>query len=70
VIVPAHIGGVPVEEIIPAAAGAGGALALARAWVAMTLRRRPAPQPASRARCRSKPGVESTRRSAVTHSAS
>ena len=38
-IVSAHIGGVPVEEMLPAAAGAGGALALARAWVAVTLRR-------------------------------
>ena len=38
-IVSAHIGGVPVEEMIPAAAGAGGALCLARAWVWMHLRR-------------------------------
>ena len=35
----AHVGGVPVEEMIPAAAGAGGALALARAYVWMALRR-------------------------------
>jgi len=39
VIVSAHIAGVPVEEMIPAAAGAGGALGLARAWVWMHLRR-------------------------------
>jgi hypothetical protein len=39
VIVSAHIGGVPVEELIPAAAGAGGALCLARAWVSVHLRR-------------------------------
>ena len=45
----AHVGGVPVEEIILAAAGAGGALALARAYVWMALRRhRTAP-----ARCHS-----------------
>ena len=36
----AHVGGVPVEEMIPAAAGASGALALARAYVWMALRRR------------------------------
>jgi hypothetical protein len=39
VIVSAHIAGVPVEELIPAAAGAGGALGVARAWVWMHLRR-------------------------------
>ena len=38
-IVSAHVAGVPVEELIPAAAGAGGALCLARAWVWMHLRR-------------------------------
>ena len=36
----AHIGGVPVEELLPAAAGTGGALVLARAWMAVHLRRR------------------------------
>ena len=35
----AHVGGVPVEEMIPAAAGAGGALAHALAYVWMALRR-------------------------------
>ena len=35
----AHVGGLPVEEMIPAAAGAGGALCLARAWVRKHLRR-------------------------------
>ena len=39
-IVLAHIGGVPVEELLPAAAGTGGALVLARAWMAVHLRRR------------------------------
>lgn len=36
----AHVGGVPVEELIPAAAGTGGALLVARAWMAVHLRRR------------------------------
>ena len=40
----AHVGGVPVEEMLPAAAGAGGALALARAYVWMALRRHRAPR--------------------------
>jgi hypothetical protein len=39
VIVSAHVAGVPVEELIPAAAGAGGALCVARAWMWMHLRR-------------------------------
>ena len=36
----AHVGGVPVEELIPSAAGAGTALLLARTWLAVRLRRR------------------------------
>ena len=36
----AHIGGVPVEALLPAAAGTGGALLVARAWMAVHLRRR------------------------------
>jgi hypothetical protein len=36
----AHVGGVPVEELIPTAAGAGTALLLARTWVSLHLRRR------------------------------
>jgi hypothetical protein len=39
----AHIAGVPVEELIPSAAGAGGALLMARAWLWMHLRRRRGP---------------------------
>ena len=39
----AHVGGVPIKKIIPAAAGAGGALALARAYVWMALRRHRTP---------------------------
>jgi hypothetical protein len=40
VIVLAHVAGVPVEELIPMAAGAGTALVLARTWVSLRLRRR------------------------------
>ncbi len=36
----AHVGGVPVEEVLPAAASAGTVLLLARAWVSVRLRRR------------------------------
>ena len=39
----AHVGGVPVEELIPTAAGAGTALLLARTWLALQLRRRRGP---------------------------
>jgi hypothetical protein len=35
----AHVAGVPVEELLPAAAGSGTALLLARAWLALWLRR-------------------------------
>lgn len=35
----AHVGGVPVEELLPAAAGTGSALLMARAWLWMHLRR-------------------------------
>jgi hypothetical protein len=35
----AHVAGVPVEEVLPTAAGAGSALLLARAWVWLRLRR-------------------------------
>jgi len=37
-----HVGGVPVEELLPTAAGAGAVgagLLLARAWVSLRLRR-------------------------------
>jgi hypothetical protein len=36
----AHVGVVPLEEILPSVLGAGGALALARAWIMLRLRRR------------------------------
>ncbi|HEY0361184.1 MAG TPA: hypothetical protein VGC83_02825 [Solirubrobacteraceae bacterium] len=39
----AHVGGVPVEEILPTLAGTGTALLLARAWLTVRLRRRREP---------------------------
>jgi hypothetical protein len=36
----AHVGPVPLEELLPAASAAGAALLLARAWLALHLRRR------------------------------
>jgi hypothetical protein len=45
VILFAHVGGVPVEELIPTVAGAGTALLLARTWVSLRLRRRWGPGP-------------------------
>ena len=38
-IVIAHIGGVPVEELIPTVAGASSILLLARGWLSLRLRR-------------------------------
>ena len=35
----AHVGGVPVEEILPAVTGAGASLLMARAWLMVHLRR-------------------------------
>jgi hypothetical protein len=35
----AHVAGVPVEELLPTAAGTGSALLLARAWLWFHLRR-------------------------------
>jgi hypothetical protein len=35
----AHVGGAPLEEILPLATGAGASLLLARAWLMMHLRR-------------------------------
>jgi hypothetical protein len=35
----AHVAGVPVEELLPSAAGAGAGLIVARAWLALHLRR-------------------------------
>ena len=39
----AHVGGVPVEEVVPTLAGAGTALLIARAWLMLRVRRRPEP---------------------------
>jgi hypothetical protein len=36
----AHVGGLPVEEFLPALPGAGAALLMARAWLSSRLRRR------------------------------
>jgi hypothetical protein len=36
----AHIGGVPIEEMLPFAGGASGSLLLARAWIVVRLGRR------------------------------
>jgi hypothetical protein len=44
VTVLAHVGGVPVEELIPTLAGAGGMLLLARGWLELHLRRRRDPR--------------------------
>jgi hypothetical protein len=34
-----HIGGVPVEELVPALAGGGASLLAARAWLGLHLKR-------------------------------
>lgn len=34
-----HVGGVPVEELVPALAGGGVSLLAARAWLSLHLRR-------------------------------
>jgi hypothetical protein len=39
-VIGAHVAGVPVEELLPTAAGAGTALLVARTWVALRLRGR------------------------------
>jgi hypothetical protein len=36
----AHVGGVPVEEIVPSVTGAGASLLVVRAWLMMHVRRR------------------------------
>jgi hypothetical protein len=36
----AHLGGAPLEELLPSLAGAGSGLLLARAWIAVRLRQR------------------------------
>jgi hypothetical protein len=45
----AHVGGVPLEEILPSVTGAGAGLLLARAWLMLHLRQRePRTGPTSR----------------------
>jgi hypothetical protein len=39
----AHVGGVPVEELLPTLAGTGTGLLVARAWLMVRLRRRQEP---------------------------
>ncbi len=39
----AHVGALPLEEIVPSLTGAGAALLLARAWVTVYVRRRREP---------------------------
>lgn len=39
-MIAAHVGGMPLEELLPSLAGAGTGLVLARAWLAVHLRRR------------------------------
>ena len=36
----AHVGGMPLEEILPSLTGAGAGLLVARAWLRMRLRHR------------------------------
>jgi hypothetical protein len=44
----AHMGGVPLEEILPSLTGAGAGLLVVRAWLTLHLRRRRSPGPSSR----------------------
>ena len=39
----AHVGGMPLEEILPSLTGVGAGLLLARAWLMLQLRRRREP---------------------------
>ncbi len=39
----AHVGGVPLEEILPSVTGAGAGLVAARAWIMLRVRRRREP---------------------------
>ena len=36
----AHVGAVPLEELLPALSGAGGGLLLARGWIMLHVQRR------------------------------
>ena len=37
-MISAHVGGLPLEELLPAIAGSGGGLLLARAWLVLRYR--------------------------------
>jgi hypothetical protein len=39
----AHLGGVPLEEMLPSVTGAGAGLVVARAWIMLRVRRRREP---------------------------
>ena len=39
----AHLGGLPLEELLPSVTGAGAGLLVARAWILLRLRRRREP---------------------------
>jgi hypothetical protein len=39
----AHVGGVPLEELLPSVTGTGAGLLVARAWIILRLRRRREP---------------------------
>jgi hypothetical protein len=41
----AHVGALPLEELLPSLAGTGAALLVARAWIMLRLRRRREPGP-------------------------
>jgi hypothetical protein len=43
-VIVAHVGGVPLEEMLPSVTGAGASLLLARPWLMLHLRRRQEPQ--------------------------
>jgi hypothetical protein len=47
-MIAAHIGGVPVEELLPLAGGVGAGLAFARVWLRSRLRRQANPNERSR----------------------
>ena len=40
----AHVGVIPLEELLPTASAAGGALLLARSWLTLRMRRRRKPE--------------------------
>jgi hypothetical protein len=43
-VIIAHVGAVPLEEMLPSVTGAGASLLLARAWLMLHLRRRQEPE--------------------------